>query len=682
MLEAVLEAGVYIPHLCHHPDLTPVGGCGLCLVEIEGMRGLHTSCTTPVEEGMRVKTKTPQVDRIRRLAMELMLSGHPPDCTVCSQYLNCELQSLKQYIGTSEELRVRRRSKPFTANTANPLFVHDPARCILCGRCVRACHDLRGVDVLLFMKKGKEAYIGTGSDSPLADAGCRFCGACVEVCPTGALRDKEELTRGRSRRAARVPCRYTCPAEIDIPRYIRLIREKKYSEATAVIREKVPFPKVLGYVCNHPCETACRRSEVNEAISIKELKRFAAERDHARLWAKNSRKAEPTGKRVAIVGSGPAGLTAAYYLLKLGHAVTVFETLPFPGGMMRIGIPEYRVPRDVLDEEIREIESMGVEIRTRSRVDSLDSLFEDGYHATLVAVGTHEGQKLPIPGADQDGVLVSMDLLRDVNLGKKVKVGKRVLVLGGGNVAFDCARVARRLGAEEVHLACLESRDKMVATPDEISQGEEEGVVIHPSRTFTRIFRENGQTVGVECLNVDSFEFDEEGKAQINVIEGSEHLLSADTVIFAIGQRPQIPARFELATGRGNRIEVDSDTFQTSREGVYAVGDAVKGTTSVIEAIASGRNGAVVVDRYLGGSGDIDEALVPIEKPEPGLGRREGFARENRFENPRLAPDERVISFCPIVHDLDEKAAVAESHRCLQCDLRLKMTPVKFWGDY
>jgi formate dehydrogenase beta subunit len=682
VLEAALEAGIYVPHLCHHPDLTPVGGCGLCLAEIEGMQGLPISCTTPAEEGMRVKTKTPQVDRMRRLAMELILSGHPPECTVCSQYLNCELQSVKQYIGTAEELRVRRRSKPFTANTSNPLFVHDPARCILCGRCVRACHDLRGVDVLWFMKKGKEAYIGTGSDSPLADAGCRFCGACVEVCPTGALRDKEELTRGKSRRAARVPCRYTCPAEIDIPRYIRLIREKKYSEATAVIREKVPFPKVLGYVCNHPCEAVCRRGEVNEAILIKELKRFAAERDDTKLWVKNSHRAEPTGKRVAIVGSGPAGLTAAYYLSKLGHGVTVFEALPLPGGMMRIGIPEYRVPRDVLEEEIREIESMGVEIRTSSKVDSLDRLFEEGYHAVLVAVGTHEGQKLPIPGADQDGVFVSMDFLKDVNLGKKLNVGKKVLVLGGGNVAFDCARTARRLGADEVHLACLESRDKMVAAPDEISEGEEEGITIHPSRTFTKILREHGHVIGVECLNVDSFEFDEEGKAQISVIENSEHLLSANTVIFAVGQRPQIPERFELATGKGNRIEIDSYTFQTSREGVYAAGDAVTGTTSVIEAIASGRNGAAVVDRYLGGSGEIDEVFVPIENLQPELGRREGFARESRFESSRLPPDERVISFCSVVHDLDEKAAVAESHRCLQCDLRLKITPVKFWGEY
>jgi len=682
VLETALEAGIYIPHLCHHPDLTPVGGCGLCLVEIEGMQGLPASCTAPAEEGMRVRTKTPRVDRMRRLAMELILSGHPPECTVCSQYLNCELQSVKQYIGMAEELRVRRRSKPFPANTANPLFVHDPARCILCGRCVRVCHDLRRVEVLSFKKRGKEAYIGTGSDFPLADAGCRFCGACVEVCPTGALRDKEELTKGKSRRAVRVPCRYTCPAEIDIPRYIRLIREKKYSEATAVIREKVPFPKVLGYVCNHPCEAVCRRGEVNEAISIKELKRFAAEQDHARLWAKSSGKAAPTGKRVAIVGSGPAGLTAAYYLSKLGHEITVFEALPFPGGMTRIGIPEYRLPREALEEEIREIESMGVEIRTRARVDSLDGLFEEGYHAILVAIGTHEGQKLPIPGADEEGVWVSMDLLGDVNLGKKVKVGKRVLVLGGGNVAFDCARVARRLGADEVHLACLESRDRMVATPEEISEAEEEGIVIHPSRTFTRILTDHGHVIGVECLKVDSFEFDEEGKAQIDVIEGSEHLLPADTVIFAIGQRPQIPERFELVTGKRNRIEVDSYTYQTSREGVYAAGDAVTGSTSVIEAIAAGRNGAVAVDRYLGGSGEIDEVLSALEKPEPGLGRREGFARETRVENPRLASDERAISFCSVVQDLSEKAAVAESHRCLQCDLRLKMTPVKFWGDY
>jgi NADPH-dependent glutamate synthase beta subunit-like oxidoreductase/ferredoxin len=682
VLEATLEAGIYIPHLCHHPDLKPVGGCGLCVVEIDGREGLPTSCTTRAEEGMKVKTKTPSIDRMRRLAMELILSGHPPECTVCSQYLNCELQSVKQYIGTTEELRVRRRSKPFPVDTANPLFVHDPARCILCGRCVRACHDLRGVGAVSFMKKGKEAYIGAGSNSSLADAGCRFCGACVEVCPTGALRDKEELTRGKSRRAARVPCRYTCPAEIDIPRYLRFIRQKKYSEAAAVIREKVPFPKVLGYVCNHPCEMVCRRGQVNEAVSIKELKCFAAEHDHAGSWRENLRKAHPTGKRVAIVGSGPAGLTAAYYLSRLGHGVTVFEALPFVGGMMRTGIPGFRVPGAALDEEIREIEGMDVEIKTNSRLESLETLFEEGYHAVLVAVGTHEGQKLPIPGADQEGVLVSIDFLRDVNLGKEVKVGKRVLVLGGGNVAFDCARVARRLGAEEVHLSCLESRGKMVATPEEISQGEEEGVVIHASRTFTRIMTEDGRITGVECLNVDSFEFDEEGRAQISVVEGSEHVLPADMVIFAIGQRPEIPVLFELAIGKGNRIEIDSYTYETSRGGVYAAGDAVSGTASVIEAIASGRNVAMAIDRYLGGSGIIDEELAPVEPSDAWLGHDEKFACLPRHETPCVPPEKRIKDFGRVVQCLDEESAIEESRRCLQCDLRLKMTPVKFWGDY
>jgi NADPH-dependent glutamate synthase beta subunit-like oxidoreductase len=532
------------------------------------------------------------------------------------------------------------------------------------------------------MRKGKEAFIGTGSHSSLAEAGCRFCGACVEVCPTGALRDKEELTRGKSRRAARVPCKYTCAAEIDIPRYIRFIRQKKYSEAAAVIREKVPFPKVLGSVCNHPCETVCRRGAVNEAVSIKALKCFAAEWDDARLWKENCHKAQSTGKRVAVIGSGPAGLTAAHYLSRLGHGVTVFDALPFAGGMMRIGIPGYRVPRDVLDEEIREIEGMGVEIRTNSRVDSLDALFEEGYHAILVALGAHEGQKLPIPGADQEGVLVSLDFLRSVNLGRKVKVGKRVLVLGGGSVAFDCARVARRVGAEEVQLACLEPRDKMVASPDEIAQGEEEGIVIRPSRTFTKIMTKKGSITGVECLDVDSFEFDEEGRAQVNVVEESEHILPADTVIFAIGQRPEMPVRFELAVGRGNRIEIDSYTYETNREGVYAAGDAVSGTASVIEAIASGRNSAMAIDRYLGGSGAIDEELAPVETPEAWLGRDEKFPCQPRHENPCLPPEERIKDFGRVVQGLDEESAIEESRRCLQCDLRLKMTPVKFWGDY
>jgi NADPH-dependent glutamate synthase beta subunit-like oxidoreductase/ferredoxin len=681
ILEASLEAGIYIPHLCHHADLSPIGACRICVVEVEGMEGLPTSCSTPVASSMIVKTKTEKIDRMRRLAMELMLAGHPPDCGTCNKYLNCELQSVKQYLG-SGDLRVKRRTKPFPINSSNPLFVHDATRCIVCGRCVRACHELRGVGVLFYKKKGKETYIGTASDLPLADSGCRFCGACTEVCPTGAIQDKEELIRGKSRRIALIPCRYSCPAEIDVPRYIRSIKEKDYSAATAVIREKVPFPKVLGYVCDHPCETVCRRGEVNLSISIRDLKRFAAEHDEVRLWNKNLNRKPSTDKKVAIIGSGPAGLTAAYYLSNQGHTVTIFESFPFIGGMMRFGIPEYRLPKNVLDSEIKDIEDMGVIIKTNTPVESIDQLFRDGFDAVLVAVGTPKGQKLSIPGADHKGVLISIDFLRDVNLGRKVSIGKKVVVLGGGNVAFDCARVARRLGAEQVHIACLECQTDIPAACDEIDQGEEEGISIHPSQTSTRILIENGEIKGVEFLDVESFSFDEDKNPQIEVVENSHHFIEADNVIFAIGQRPEIPEGFSLDTAANHLIEVDSYTFNTSREGVFAAGDAVTGTASVIKAIASGRKAAIALDKFLEGSGEIDAKLAPISEPPKCLGPDQNFASMSRCEESCILPEERLQSFCKVVHDMDEETAVYESKRCLQCDLRLKITPVKFWGNY
>ncbi len=681
ILEAALDAGIYIPHLCHHPDLPPIGACRLCIVEVEGIEGLPPSCVTPAEDGMIVRTKTEKIDSMRRLAMELMLAGHPADCGTCDKYLNCELQSLKQYLGC-EDLSVKRRSKLLPLNTGNPLFVHDPNKCVVCGRCVRVCHELRGVGVLFYIKKGKETLTGTAADLPLADSGCRFCGACAEVCPTGAIQDKKELARGKTRKAALIPCRYTCPAEIDVPRYIRFIKEKDYSAAAAVIREKVPFPGVLGYVCDRICEDVCRRSELNEPVSIRELKRFAAEHDEHRVWEGNSNKKSATGKKVAIIGSGPSGLTAAYYLSNQGHAITVFESLPFAGGMMRFGIPEYRLPRNVLDGEIKDIVNRGVEIKTGIKVDSIDALFEAGFHAVLVAVGTHKGQKLPVPGADNKSVLISVDFLREINLGHEVDIGSKVMVLGGGNVAFDCARAARRLGAGQVHLACLESREDMPASDDEVSQGEEEGIVIHPAKSFTRILSENGVITGVEFLDVASLSFDEDKNPSIEVIENSGHILEADTVIFAIGQRPEIPQGFGLDTGSNNLIEVDSFTFGTSKEGVFAAGDAVSGTSSVIKAIASGRKAAIATDKYLEGNGIIDEKLVAGPELEEVLGLEEGFAFINRCEETCIPPEERVNSFCKVVRDIDEEAATQESRRCLQCDLRTKITSVKFWGNY
>ena len=683
LLEVALEGGIYIPHLCHHPDLKPVGTCGVCVVDVAGMDEPPVSCTTPAVNGMVVKTKTSRVEDIRRRAMEALLVNHPPECAECSQYLNCELQSVKQFIGITEDVTLKTRIKPIPVNRSHPLFVHDLIRCIKCGRCVRACNELRGVEVLHFIEEGEDRRVGITDDKSPADAGCRFCGACVAVCPTGAMRDKEELMEGKKQRKALIPCQFTCPAQIDVPRYVRLIGEEKYAEAAAVIREKVPFPEVLGYVCNHPCESACRRSEVNEAISIRDLKRFAAERDNKRLWEKHARKEPPTGKKVAIVGSGPAGLTAAVYLTKLGHTVTVFEAFPRAGGMMRYGIPAYRLPRAVLDDEIRVIENMGVTIETNEKIESLDKLmFDEGYDSALVACGSQSGQTLPIPGADLEGVLVGLDFLREVNGDKEIQIGKSVLVLGGGSVAFDCARTARRLGASDVQIACLESEDDMPAALEDIEQGLEEGIVIHPSKTFTKILSDNGQILGVECLEVASFGFDEDGELHIEPVDGSEHVIPADMIIIAVGQRPKIPDTFDLDLDERGFIEVDPYTFDTSEEGVFAAGDVVTGSGSVIEAIASGRAGAIAVDRYLGGQGDIDERLMPKEEPESWLGPCEGFAFINRCSEICIGAEDRVNNFQGIVRTLDEDAAVAESNRCLQCDLRFKIRRVKFWGEY
>ncbi len=665
ILDAALAAGIYIPHLCHHPDLPSINACGLCIVEIEGKKYPSASCSTIATRGMRIATKTERIDHLRRLALELIFSGHPADCGTCNKYLNCELQSLKQYL-VVEDLKVRRRTKPFPVTSDNPLFTHDFSRCVLCGRCVRACHELRGAGVLFYRRKGRECTIGTASDLSLAESSCIFCGACAEVCPTGAIMDREELIRGQNRRNALIPCKYACPAEIDVPEYIRCIHKGDYAAATAVIREKVPFPAVLGYVCNRPCETVCRRSLVNQSVSIRNLKRYAAEHDDQELWKGNRKQKPSTRKKVAIIGSGPAGLTAAYYLSNQGHAVTVFESLPSAGGMMRYGIPGYRLPRNVLDREIGEIEKMGVEIVVNTRIESLEGLFESEFDAVLLAVGTHAGQKLPVDGADCDGVLTGIVFLRNANQGKPIPLGRRVVVVGGGKVAMDCARMARRLGVEHVHVACIEGRAAMPADTEEIEQAEAEGVLIHPSKSISRILCENGKVTGAEFLDVESFDFDEDGNLHLETVEHSRKKIEADRVIFAIGQVPELPQGFCLDVRTNRFIEVDSYSYQTSREGVFAAGDAVSGKGSLIDAIASGRRAAMAVDGYLGGSGIIDEKLAPLLESSALIGSGDDFAAMNRCR----------------VQDMDEEAAAYESRRCLQCDLRLKISTVKTWSNY
>jgi len=491
---------------------------------------------------------------------------------------------------------------------------------------------------------------------------CVGCYTCARSCPHGCLDIVTAEAGGNGK--VPPPCRSTCPASVDAPRYIRFISEGKFAEALAVVRERVPFPAVLGYVCAHPCEAECRRGTIDEPIAIRALKRFAFENDDG-LWKKKSRVAPATGKRVAIVGSGPAGLTAGYYLAKLGHSATIFEALPEPGGMMRVGIPEYRLPRDILNAEIKEIENVGVEIKTNTRVDSPESLLKQGYNAVFLAIGAHQCMRMGVEGEDSPGVKGCVPFLREVSLGEKIKVGDRVAVIGGGNAAIDSARTSLRLGAKEVVIIYRRTQAEMPASPEEIEGAIEEGVKIHFLAAPSRVTSQNGK-VNLECIRMKLGAVDASGRRRPEPIEGSEFTIDFDTIIAAIGQRPDVPASFELPTGRGNTLQVDRDTLATGKEGIFAGGDAVIGAATVIEAIAAGRQVATSIDKYLGGSGDIEETLAPTEEIAPRVGGpREGW----RVEFPTIPLDRRLGSFAGVELELSEELAVDEAKRCMRCDL-------------
>lgn len=680
ILDTALENGIYIPHLCGHPDLEAAGGCRLCSVEIEGLEHPVPSCTTEVAEGMVVSVNSPKAEKVRKMAMELILSSHPADCTGCPKYGKCELQSMFQFMGVSPD-KWRLKSNSFLTDETNPLIRHLFTRCVLCGRCVRACRELRGVKVLDYQRTADgEIKIGTDGGRSLKEAGCRFCGACIEVCPTGSIMDAVGLMPAdMPYNMAVVPCRTACPAQTDVPRYIRYIKEGNYAAATAVIRERVPFPLTLGTVCNHVCETKCKRNELGEPISICKLKKTAAEGSGSD-WKKYQKKAVPTGKKVGIIGAGPAGLTCAYYLAIKGHQITVFEANSKAGGQCALGIPSYRLPDATIDSEVEDILSLGIELKSNTKIEKPKEILNQGFDAVLISTGTHKGMMLPIEGNQLQGVMVNTDFLKNTRLGNPPETGKRVMVLGGGNVAFDCARTALRLGAEEVHMACLESFEEMIATPEEMSEGIEEGIILHHSCTFTKITGRS-KVEGVELKKVSCFFFDENRKAVVESVEGSEEVIAVDNVIFAVGQKPDGTDRMDLQLAEGGLISVNKD-LATDVPGIFAAGDVVTGTKSVIEAIAAGRLSAVSIDRFLGGDGDISEIFVEKTEPPTCIGRIEGFADMLRLHPKQADVSERIKSFSPVEGCFTDSEAESEAGRCLQCDLRLNLTNPRFWNEY
>jgi len=517
-----------------------------------------------------------------------------------------------------------------------------------------------------------------------ADSGrqwvCTTCGRCETVCPNGiAVLDiirplrvlsPEELVPPEGP----PPCASACPAGIDIPGYLRLIARGKPEEATAVVLEKVPFPGILGRICMHPCETACRRGEVNQPVAVCSLKRYAADRA-GDVFERNTKTAESTGRKVAVVGAGPAGLTAAFYLRKKGHDVTVYEARPKPGGMMRYGIPSYRLPEEILDREIDRVLGIGIGLETGKKVGEeldLEGLRKD-FDAVFLATGLQESRKIDLEGADGEGVLWGVDFLSGVAEGEEVRLEDRVLVVGGGNVAVDVALTALRTGAKEVVMACLERREEMPANDWEIEQAVEEGVRLMPAWGPDRVLREGDRVTGVELVQCASV-FDDEGNFCPAFGELRE-TVEADQVILAVGQA----ADLSFAEGSDLKVErglvpVDEETLETGVSGVYAGGDVGKGPGAVIDAVAAGRKAASAIDTFLGGTGEIDETLAEREDTSGYDGSRErGFADQPRVEAPALPVAERHQGFEEVDLCFTDEQAVQEASRCLQCDLELRL---------
>jgi len=467
------------------------------------------------------------------------------------------------------------------------------------------------------------------------------------------------------------PCQLACPLHMDIREYVGLVSQGRIMEALQVIRTGNPFPSICAYVCMHPCEDACRRCQVDKPIAIRALKRFAVEFGGDRMIGA---EAETRYKeKVAIVGSGPAGLSCAYYLKKLGYPVIVLEAHTELGGMLRVGIPQYRLPREVLDIEVQRLTKMGVEIRTNTRVVSLDLLFELGYKAIFITIGAHQSLKMGIEGEESPGVVDGATFLREVNLGLKPSLGSRVAVVGGGNVAIDAARSATRLGVKNVNILYRRSRTEMPADPKEIEQALEEGIEILYLVTPTRIEREN-RKLNVTCVRMELGEPDESGRQRPVPIKDSEFTEKFDTLISAIGQAPHTPSDFGIRLGRGSTIQVDPSTLTTNRAGVFAGGDAVTGPATVTEALAAGRLAALRIDDYLQHryplpSRDDKEELKGDLLPET----IEMIRKIERVEPPSLALETRAKDFGTVELVYSWEEAINEARRCLRCGVGVEI---------
>ena len=539
--------------------------------------------------------------------------------------------------------------------------------CMTLGTCVNACP----FDAL---------SIGEDGLPEVNESLCTGCGTCEAICPKGIIRLTSQTRRIQhiyTQDECTSPCQRTCPAGIDIPEYIRQINQGNYKQAIMTIKEKNPFPLTCGRVCPHPCEDMCRLAKVCDSVNINHLKRFVADIEMNTNERITPYKAPETGKRIALIGGGPAGLTCAYYLARLGHSSTIFEEMPKLGGMLRYGIPEYRLPKKILDWEIDAILNIGgIEVKTglTMGVDfTIKSLKDDGFDAFFLGTGAWDTRSLGVEGEDLEGVLPGTHFLIDRGLEKETPVGDKVAIIGGGNTALDAARTSWRLGAKEVTIIYRRSRKEMPANDIEIEEAGKEGVIFHYLAAPVKLMGEKGRLTHLEYLEMELGEPDESGRRRPVPKKGTETVIEVDNVINAIGQFPVTGFLEEDGVGlsKWNTIEVlDEATGETNIEGVFAGGDAVTGASIAVEAIGAGRRAARSIHLYMSGQ-DISVPKNAIDKKSqlPDVEELKGVNISERVHMPELSVEQRKLSFKEVELGLDEKMTKGEAERCLSCGL-------------
>ncbi len=563
------------------------------------------------------------------------------------------------------------------------LMFNEP-NCSGCHACEVACKQEHGLGVgprlVKVLEKAplfKPLYCHHCEDAPCALA-CPEEAITIEPETEVVLHNKERCNgchavEGQSgaEKQDTSPCKMECPAHINVQGYVNLAAKGKFREALALIKESSPFPAICGRVCHHPCEAACNRDQIDDPVATQAIERYIADLDlqaDRRYMPKIKDRKED---KVAIVGSGPAGLTCAYYLAREGYPVTIFEKAPVLGGMLTMGIPAYRLPRQVVEAEIQLIQDMGVTMKTGVEIGkdkTIAQLRQEGFRAFFLAIGAQECIRLDVEGEDLEGVYPGLEYLRRVNLGEPVTLGKKVAVIGGGNVAIDAVRSARRLGAENAFILYRRSLEEMPSRVEEIEECREEGIPIHTLTQPVRFIGENGRVKAIECVRTRLTEPDESGRRSPEPIPGSEFTIEVDAVITALGQEadwscltPECACRLtEWGT-----MSVDPLTLQSDDPDIFAGGDAVRGPQTVIEAIADGRQAAISIDRYLKGL-DLrlgrSMAWKAITEPQ-----KEEYDPAARAQMPRLEPHERVKSFDEVRKGFTEEMAVQEARRCISC---------------